>query len=167
MTILSDVAIKHELYAGGLKIEGLDWANIGPSSVDLYLGDSLVINPDATDAPTKFVMASLRSLEFALGTTVETVTLPDNIMAQVHGCSSIGRTGLFVQNAGLIDPGFSGQITLELFNASGSAMALRAGQRICQLSFAYLDQQCAVPYGQRGRYQNQRGATAARPPREG
>lgn len=163
MTILSDREINQELYAGQLKIKGMTAGAVGPASVDLYLGDSVVIDGD--EAPNQFVLAHLRPLEFMLATTVEIVTLPDNIMACVHGCSSIGRTGLFVQNAGLIDPGFSGQITLELFNASSKGMALEAGQRICQVSFAYTSSPSIRPYGARGRYQNQRGATAARAPR--
>jgi dCTP deaminase len=86
-------------------------------------------------------------------------------MGTVQGCSSIGRQGLFVQNAGLIDPGWSGQITLELYLVGDFAYHLRTGDRIAQISFQYLDEPCAKPYGMRGRYMHQRGATPARPPR--
>lgn len=162
--ILSDRDISEAMASGRLKIEGC--RGIGPASVDVYLGDSFDCSPaDAMDGeewggPPRSVKLFARG--FMLGTTVEVVTLPDDIMGNVHGCSSIGRTGLFVQNAGLIDPGFSGQITLELFNASAAGMILCPGQRIAQLSFSYLNTPAKRPYS--GRYMNQRGATAARPP---
>ncbi len=158
--ILSDREIQEELYFGRIKIEGLDHRDIGPASVDLYLGNSFIGGVSFCDGEL-----ILEPGRFALATTREVLTLPDNIMGQVQGCSSIGRTGLFVQNAGLIDPGFSGEITLELFNAGADDFVLEHSQRICQVSFAYLSSACIRPYGLRGRYQNQRGATSARPPR--
>lgn len=162
--ILSDRDINEEMYWNRIEIRDMAPGAIGPASVDLYLGDTVVL--DGELAAHSFVVAHLKPLEFMLATTREVVTLPDNVMAQVHGCSSIGRTGLFVQNAGLIDPGFSGQITLELFNSSSRPIILEAGMRICQLSFSYLNQPCARPYAQRGRYQNQRGATSSRPTKQ-
>lgn len=166
--ILSDRDISRELMSptSGFEIEGVNYAAIGPASVDVYLGDSFwMLGEPEPRVLWDGASGELPPGGFVLGTTREIVTLPDNIMGQVHGCSSIGRTGLFVQNAGLIDPGFSGQITLELFNASEFMMYLKVGQRIAQLSFQYLNSPAQRPYGMRGRYQNQRGATAARPPR--
>lgn len=158
--ILSDREIHEEINRGRIKISDMVEGAVGPASVDLHLGDTLVL--DGEESQHRFVFAHILPLEFMLATTREVVTLPDNIMAQVHGCSSIGRTGLFVQNAGLIDPGFSGMITLELFNSSSEPMRLEPGMRICQVSFAYLSSPCVRPYGQTGRYMNQRGATAPR-----
>ncbi len=80
--------------------------------------------------------------------------------AFVEGRSSIGRLGLFIQNASLVPPGFEGEITLELFNASRCAIELQTGQRIGQLVFARLDNNAQNPY--RGKYQGQRGATGSR-----
>jgi len=80
--------------------------------------------------------------------------------AFVEGRSSLGRMGLFIQNAGWVDPGFEGEITLELFNANRCAIELTSGRRVGQLVFAQLDQPALKPYS--GKYQGQRGATGSR-----
>ncbi|MEC2647000.1 dCTP deaminase domain-containing protein, partial [Bacillus thuringiensis] len=71
-----------------------------------------------------------------------------------------GRMGLFIQNAGWVDPGFEGQITLELYNANRLPIKLIKGWRICQLVFAEMDQFAENPY--RGKYQGQVNATGSR-----
>lgn len=161
MTVLSDRDIARELASRNLIIEGCQ--GIGPASVDVYLGDTM-----AWPGLPPFEMWEgrywLPSQVFVLGTTREIITIPDYMACQVHGCSSIGRSGLFVHNAGWVDPGFQGELTLELFNAYDEGMELFAGQRIAQLTFHYLNSPARNPYA--GRYVNQRGATAARPPRE-
>jgi dCTP deaminase len=98
--------------------------------------------------------------EFMLATTAETVKIPSYIKAKVEGRSSIGRMGLFIQNAGHIDPGFEGQITLELFNASPLPILLESGQRICQLVLAEMNYPAAKPYN--GKYQRQKGTTGSK-----
>lgn len=102
---------------------------------------------------------------FVLAHTVEDFTIPANVQSQVCGKSSLGRLGLFVENAGFVDPGFSGQLTLELFNCSSRMIVLRPGMRIAQVSFHKLDEPAACPYGCRelgSHYQHQKGATASR-----
>jgi dCTP deaminase len=91
---------------------------------------------------------------------MEYIRLPNNMTAFVEGRSSIGRLGLFIQNAGWVDPGFEGEITLELFNANKCAIELKYGRRIGQLVFAQLDKDALNPY--RGKYQGQRGVTGSR-----
>ena len=98
--------------------------------------------------------------QFVLATTMEYVSLPDNITAFVEGRSSLGRMGLFIQNAGWVDPGFQGEITLELYNANRCAIELKAGRRIGQLVFARMDNAALRPYN--GKYQGQRGATGSK-----
>ena len=83
-----------------------------------------------------------------------------NTFSVVEGRSSLGRLGLFIQNAGWVDPGFHGEITLELFNANRCAIKLQAGRRIGQLVFARMDRAARNPYC--GKYQGQRGATGSR-----
>jgi len=95
-----------------------------------------------------------------LAVTRETIRLPDNITAFVEGRSSIGRIGLFIQNAGWVDPGFMGTITLELYNANRLPIRLTSGRRICQIVFAFMDGPADSPY--RGKYQNQRDAVGSR-----
>ena len=98
--------------------------------------------------------------QFVLASTMEYFSLSEDLTAFVEGRSSIGRLGLFIQNAGWVDPGFEGEITLELFNASKYAIELQAGRRIGQLVFAQMDRPALHPY--RGKYQGQRGATGSR-----
>ena len=98
--------------------------------------------------------------QFVLATTMEYFALPDDLTAFVEGRSSLGRMGLFIQNAGWVDPGFEGEITLELFNANRCAIELTAGRRVGQLVFAQMDAAAENPY--RGKYQGQRGATGSR-----
>lgn len=114
---------------------------------DHYTGKPYNINDRPFVEPGEFVLAS----------TVEEVRIPDYLAAQVWGKSSIGREGLFIQNAGWVDPGFKGQLTLELFNCSKKPFDLRKIKTICQLTFAELSKKADAPYN--GHYQNQLGAT--------
>jgi len=68
--------------------------------------------------------------------------------------------GLFIQNAGWVDAGFEGCITLELYNANDIPLKIDAGRRICQLVFCTLDQTAENPY--RGKYQGQKQAVGSR-----
>lgn len=103
--------------------------------------------------------------EFLLATTREVISVPDNIVAQVNGKSSLGRLGLLVHvTAGFIDPGFRGQITLELKNLSDRPIRLSYGQKVAQVVFTRMAKSAERPYGSDGlgsHYQNQRGATPA------
>ena len=98
--------------------------------------------------------------QFVLATTMEYFDLPDDLTAFVEGRSSLGRMGLFIQNAGWVDPGFKGEITLELYNANRCAIELKAGRRVGQLVFAKMDDTALNPYN--GKYQGQKGATGSR-----
>ena len=91
---------------------------------------------------------------------MEYFCLPDDLTAFVEGRSSLGRLGLFIQNAGWVDPGFQGEITLELYNANRCALKLTAGRRVGQMVFARMDAPALHAY--RGKYQGQRGATGSR-----
>lgn len=144
--------------------------NLNPCTYDLRLGEAVKAY-EPTNHPVrigqKVGMETVSGEtfidpgEFLLATTVERVKIPNDLAAQVLGKSSVGRTGLFIHNAGHIDPGFEGEITLELFNAGTNPVVLRPGDRIAQLAFIKLeDGECATPYN--GRYQNQTGATPSR-----
>lgn len=169
--ILSDKTIERLLDAGALAIEPLGDGQVQPASVDIRLGRTFSVVEDGAggiinlddEIPYKTIEADEYLLlpgQFVLATTEEYVRLPDNLTAFVEGRSSLGRMGLFVQNAGWVDPGFEGEITLELFNANRCAIRLRAGRRVGQLVFAQLDDKALNPY--RGKYQGQRGATGSR-----
>lgn len=168
---LSDNDIREAIAAHDIIIDPLQESQIQPASVDLRLGAQFLIpmsNPKGTNfnepvqhkeyIKEKFV---LHPKNFVLATTIERIALPTDIIGFIQGRSSIGRMGLFVQNAGWVDPGFDGQITLELFNATNSSILLEAGRRICQVIFARTETP-AIGLGYTGKYQFQNGTTATR-----
>lgn len=179
--ILSDKTIRNLLDRGELAIEPLEddqispgsirvGKQIQPASVDLRLGTHFLKLDEHNIAyidlenPAKYISFEKEEIilpphSFMLATTMEYIRLPDNLTAFVEGRSSIGRMGLFIQNAGWVDPGFEGEITLELYNANQLPIKLTAGRRVCQLVFAQLDQDAYYPY--RGKYQGQRDATGS------
>lgn len=180
--ILSDKTIRALLDQGKLTIDPLEddqiqgavfraGIQIQPASVDLRLGTHF-LEVDKNDVPyidlehpAKYISFEKEEVilpphSFILATTKEYVKLPNHITAFVEGRSSIGRMGLFIQNAGWVDPGFEGEITLELYNANHLPIKLRAGRRICQLVFAQMDQAAHFPY--KGKYQGQRKAAGSR-----
>lgn len=101
-----------------------------------------------------------------LGSTLEAVTLPDDLAARVEGKSSLGRLGLLTHaTAGFVDPGFSGHVTLELSNVATLPIVLWPGMKIGQLCFMRLTCAAEHPYGSAvygSHYQGQRGPTASR-----
>lgn len=169
--ILSDKTIMKMLENSTLSITPLEKGQIQPASVDVRLGDTFSIVEDSSagmitmenEIKYKTIKTDTYVLlpgQFVLATTMEYFALPDNITAFVEGRSSLGRMGLFIQNAGWVDPGFKGEITLELFNANRCAIELRAGRRVGQLVFAEMDDIALNPYN--GKYQGQKGATGSK-----
>ena len=169
--ILSDVTLKNLIESGELGVSPLTEESIQPASIDCRLGDHFLVVEDrqmhTIDLNSEIIYRELDGPtitipphSFLLATTMETVRLPKNLTAFVEGRSSIGRIGLFIQNAGWVDPGFEGQITLELYNANSLPIRLEAGRRICQLVFCRMDQAALSPY--KGKYQGQRRATGSR-----
>ena len=169
--ILSDKAIISLIDKGSLVIQPLEKKQVQPASIDIRLGNTFSIVEDTSagivtfDKPIVYKeITSERYLllpgQFVLATTIEYINLPKDLTAFVEGRSSLGRMGLFIQNAGWVDPGFSGEITLELYNANRCAIELQAGWRIGQLVFAKMDQAARKPYN--GKYQGQKGAVGSR-----
>lgn len=118
---------------------------VNPASIDLRLAETFTIEPG----------------EFRLAHTIETVTIPARYLGFVCGKSSWARKGLLVETAGLVDPGFTGQIVLELAVLGNEPLRLEEGMRICQLYVGELDRPAAQPYGTVGHYQHQTGNRAA------
>lgn len=178
MAQLSDVDIVKALSDKRIVIEPLDLYNLQPASLDLTLGDSwlvpLAISYEVVslvdrDAPYRAVTSKKRYLypgEFVLGTTAEKITLDTTVAAKFEGKSSLGRMGAMTHvTAGFIDPGFSGQITLEIVNVSPWILEFDSGMQIGQLVFTNLCTPASAGYGSAvwgSRYQNQSGATAAK-----
>ncbi|MBC3797423.1 dCTP deaminase [Acetobacterium paludosum] len=169
--ILSDRTIYEYLEKGELVIDPLEKGQVQPASVDIRLGSSyLKLDENHFETMTltdeiKYVSMEadeiiIPSNSFLLATTMEYIKLPCNLTAFVEGRSSVGRMGLFIQNAGWVDPGFEGEITLELYNANRLPIKLEKGRRICQLVFAQMDAVALNPY--HGKYQKQRSAVGSR-----
>lgn len=180
--VLSDRTIREEIAAGRLRIEPLDEDCLGPASVDIHLdrtfrvfrtGHTAFIDVrQPTDDLTEVVEIDpdtpffIQPGEFVLATTRETLTLPDDIVAQVEGRSSLGRLGLLIHaTAGFVDPGWTGKLTLELSNVAKMPIALYEGMRIGQVSFLRMSTPVERPYGTASlgsKYQGQLGPTPSR-----
>lgn len=169
--ILSDKTLLKMLDEKSLIIEPIEKEQIQPASVDIRLGNTFSIVEDSSigiinlenEIKYKTITSDTYILlpnQFVLATTMEYFDLPNNLTAFVEGRSSLGRMGLFIQNAGWVDPGFKGEITLELYNANRCAIELKAGRRVGQLVFAKMDNTALNPY--KGKYQGQKGATGSR-----
>lgn len=180
--LLSDRDIKAELADGRVGIEPYDEALLQPSSVDVRLDrwfrvfenhryphiDPSIEQPELTrliepEGDEPFI---LHPGEFVLGSTLEVVSLPDDIAGRLEGKSSLGRLGLLTHStAGFIDPGFSGHVTLELSNVANLPIMLYPGMKIGQLCLFRLSSPAEFPYGSEkygSRYQGQRGPTPSR-----
>ena len=169
--ILSDKTITRMLEEKQLVIDPITQEQLQPASVDIRLGSTFSVVDDTpsgiitlnSEIQYKSITADTYLImpgQFVLATTMEYFELPDYLTAFVEGRSSLGRMGLFIQNAGWVDPGFKGEITLELFNANKCAIELKTGRRVGQLVFAEMDDSAMHPY--QGKYQGQRGATGSR-----
>lgn len=183
--ILSDRDLKLRIESGSLVIEPLDdpELQIQPASIDLRLGNTFMVyklphvacidsrDPMSVSGYTEEIVIPngggfiLQPGEFALGSTLERVSVPHDLVARVEGRSSIGRIAIVVHaTAGFIDPGFDGEITLELSNLGRCAVKLYPGMRISQVVFHTMTSPSERPYGTaRGsKYQGQRGPVASR-----
>ncbi len=180
--LLSDRDIRAQIDRGRVRLAPWDPAMVQPSSVDVRMDRYFrlfdnhkypVIDP-AADQPdlTRLVEVEegesfvLHPGEFVLGSTLECVTLPDDVAARVEGKSSLGRLGLLTHaTAGFVDPGFTGHVTLELSNVATLPIVLHPGMKIGQLCFFQLSSASQHPYGSDANgshYQGQRGPTASR-----
>ncbi|MBI4252860.1 dCTP deaminase [Candidatus Uhrbacteria bacterium] len=168
--VLSDRTLKKYLSDGTIVVDPLSEYAVRGASVDLCIGNHfLIVDCNSMDVikmdePLAYRELSAESITvpahtFVLATTVEYVKVPPFLTAAVEGRSSIGRLGLFIQNAGWIDPGFDGTITLELYNANSLPIRIDAGRRLCQLVFYSMDQEVEKPY--EGKYKGQRGTTGS------
>ena len=181
MSVLSDRDIRAALETGEIAIKPYDPNDLQPSSVDLHLDRSFRVfrnnrypyidvrspQPDLTELLTvaddePFV---LHPGEFVLGQTLEWVELPNDIVARLEGRSSLGRLGLLIHStAGYVDPGWKGNLTLELSNVANLPIALYYGMSIGQISFFKMTSPAERPYGSpelHSKYQGQSEPTAS------
>ena len=163
MTVLSDKDILgrwNELFHNNDALVATHQNRIQPASVDLRL-NNVVKRIDGETFTLGRGEYVLQPGEFILGSTIEYVSIPEDIVARVEGRSSIGRLGIMVHvTAGYIDPGFEGNITLELFNCSDKDFPLNCGDALCQIVFEKLSSPCLHRYD--GKYQGDTGVVCSR-----
>lgn len=180
--VLSDKTIRALLAEGRIVVTPLGEDCVQPASVDVHLdGQILVfrnsrrpyidIREDMSDLTEMETITErqpfmLHPGEFVLGSTLESIELPDDLVARLEGKSSLGRVGLLIHStAGYVDPGWKGHLTLELSNVANLPITLYYGMKIGQLSFLELTTPADKPYGAPGlgsKYQGQTQPTASR-----
>jgi dCTP deaminase len=179
--VLSDRDIRAEIEAGRIVIDPFTPEAVQPSSVDLHLDRRFRVFRNSrypyidvrTDQPelTELVEIGgddpfiLHPGEFVLGSTFERVELPNDLVARLEGKSSLGRLGLLIHStAGYVDPGWEGNLTLELSNVANLPITLYDGMKIGQISFQRLSSPAEVGYGDPrigSKYRGQRDPTAS------
>ena len=179
--VLSDRTIKMMLSEGKIVVEPLGDGCIQPASVDVHLDKHILVfrnsrrpyidvREDLSDLTEMEEIGEqpfmLHPGEFVLGSTLETIEIPDDLVARLEGKSSLGRIGLLIHStAGYVDPGWKGHLTLELSNVANLPITLYHGMKIGQLSFLQLSTPADNPYGSPelgSKYQGQTVPTASR-----
>lgn len=183
MTQLADHQIRNAIEDGDIIVSPFHKSLIQPASLDLQLGADLTryrLDGDLRTKPIDPMVGvpedelerlslaqgltyQLEPDEFILGSTLQVITLSARVIARIEGRSTIGRTGMAIHiTAGFVDPGFSGQLTLEMKNLNKRPITLTFGMPIAQLSFMRLGMAAQRPYGHEelgSKYQGQLGAT--------
>ena len=180
--VLSDKSIREEIDKGRIVMSPLDSSDIQPASVDLHLDRKVLVFTNSRQ-PYIDVKESLENLtelveiqngnpfilhpgEFVLGSTVEHIELPEDLVARLEGKSSLGRIGLVIHStAGFVDPGWKGHLTLELSNLARLPITLYYGMKIGQISFLQLTTPAERLYGSESlgsKYQGQTDPTPSR-----
>ena len=180
--VLSDKTIKEYLESGKILIDPVDHKDIQPASVDLHIDKGILIFKNSSE-PFIDLRKELPNLtesveiqkgepfmlhpgEFVLASTIERIKLGTDVVGRLEGKSSLGRVGLLIHStAGYVDPGWDGQLTLELTNVAKLPITLYYGMRIGQISFLDLSSKAENPYGSEklsSRYQGQKDPTASK-----
>jgi dCTP deaminase len=180
--VLADRTIRRLLQDGRIAIDPFDDELVQPSSVDVRVDRYFRVfrNARYPYIDVKRPMEELTELveiddeepfilhpgEFVLGSTLERVALPDDLVARLEGKSSLGRLGLLIHStAGFIDPGWDGHVTLELSNVANLPITIYVGMKIGQLSFVQMTEPAETPYGAAAlgsKYKGQTGPTPSR-----
>lgn len=167
---------QHLVSRGPYLLDPFEEKNVQPASIDLRLGTSFRVpdrhrsSVDLNNVPTDTTTPVdveidgpfvLHPGEFALGCTMERISVPPDLAMYIDGKSSLARIGMAAHvTAGYFDPGFDGVGTLELVNLFPVAIILRPGCLICQSRWMTLDEPTERPY--RGRYQGDDGSAGSK-----
>jgi dCTP deaminase len=165
--VLSNHCIKEMLKKGELVIDPIEDKQIQPASVDLRLSDEILISKgDEINFGQEPEYERIQKEEITLPPkthvlvrTNERVELPKNVGGIMKLRSSLSRIGVILNNAGWVDPGFKGTLTLSVFNSNDVPVKIKAGTRFSQLILLRLGEESA---GYQGKYTNQTGTTGSR-----
>ncbi len=168
---LADRDIKKRIEEGSIIIDPYDESQLQSAAYDLRLFDkfrvfkSHITHIDVKEEHeiTKLVPVAadgsfiLHPRQFVLASTMETITIPNDLVGVLEGRSSLARLGLIVHaTASFINPGARMQITFEMTNLSHLPVKVYAGMRVAQLAFAQLSQPAEKTYTQlTSKYQDQ------------
>jgi dCTP deaminase len=181
---LSDRDIRAALSKGEIKIEPADGIEkrIGPDGIDFRLGYTFLVfernkqayidprRADTTKGTTRQIVVKtgepfiIHPHELVLATTLERLTLADDMLGRLEGRSSLGRLGIIVHStASIFHPGWDGTATMELGNLGVMPVALYPRMRVCMFTFERLSSPAEHPYGSTGtsKYQGQTGPLAS------
>lgn len=176
--ILCDQDIKNRLKRKNLVLEPFENEQVSSSSVDLRLGHKFRIfkhvakthiDPYDKNASNDYTevheVAEGKSFtihpgEFVLASTLERVEIPSDLVGSIDGRSSLGRLGIIIQTAAMVDAGFKGHITLELANIGKMPVNIYPKMRVCRMTLHKLTRECQQPY--QGKYLNQKAAEGSK-----
>lgn len=170
--VLSDKTLKKLISKGKLVITNIQEKDIQPASIDICISNDFlklselhtnIENEDVTIQQNIYIGKGkpvhyqsqtipdnewfcIKPGEFVLASAKSYLKIPTNIVGRIEGKYNIGRQGLLIQNTGIIDPGYEGKITLELFNITKSNIYIKPGQNIAQIMFFYMDKHASIPY---------------------
>jgi dCTP deaminase len=165
--VLSGESIRQLLDSGKLVIEPLDSEQIQPASIDLRISDEiLVLRGKGIDFGEEPEYEKVQRNEIVLPPkthvlvrTMERVELPKDVGGITKLRSSLSRIGVMFNNAGWVDPGFKGTLTLSVFNPNDSPVRIKSGTRFFQLVLLRLDSESE---GYSGRYAEQKEITGSK-----
>ena len=143
MTVLSDKEILEQLKNGEIKLEPFEPSCLNPAGYDLRISKRVVLKPK----------------QYALVDTLETVKLGLDVTAYLHIRSSLAREGV-IGSFAVVDPGFHGQLTLNLHNVSEKTITIGEREGIVQIVFHKLGSTAKKGYS--GSYQNSKGIVTSR-----
>ncbi|MEW6528554.1 MAG: dCTP deaminase [Candidatus Micrarchaeota archaeon] len=185
MSLMSDTDVIEAINKGEIGIKPFDKKFLGPDSLDIRLGDEMLVSKIIKktidpNKPKNFFVSKkikhsfiLKPMQFVLGTTLERISLSNNIAAQIEGRSSLGRLGIMVHmTAGIIHAGFGAKgpstLTLEIYSVNPNDVYLHAGMKIAQLSFFKLNRKVSKGYDfiSTSKYLNQNGPRAPKAERK-
>nr|WP_206203362.1 MULTISPECIES: dCTP deaminase [unclassified Thermococcus] len=142
--MLPDWKIRKEIL-----IEPFNEKSLQPAGYDLRVGKEAMVNGEFIDVEREGKVV-IPPKNYALVLTLERIKLPDDVMGDMKLRSSLAREGLMGSFA-WVDPGWDGNLTLGIFNASDEPVELAYGERFVQIAFIRLEGPAKNPY--RGNYQ--------------